>query len=406
MNPVLPQELSNIIVDHLDDRPTLTSCALVNKAWLHHARFHIFFRVVARYNMHKPELIRRSESEYGFLTDIISLGEDITNLVREVHLTASLIYPAAPLFESLVATLLRSFPKLTSLVLEQVEFKFTEPTISFDPPPLPNSLRRLTLHKCSSTPDQLITLLESIPYLEDLRLLDHHLHKKGHTTPATQVASTISRHSLTSLCLDGMAWPRFFIGGLEPSPSRLKNFNVTIYALAFWGLADEFIYSSAGSIHHLHFIIEHLPPDDPCDFIITQSVRSISLRIFASICTWSMANPLPFFDWKRRALSQFGLVLRILRRLPSTFVTHFEVQIVYSDSDPADLLADFQWHTFDMTLKGLVKLEGITFSGSITRTDSNSTNDLEHSIRVPLPDQWKAFLRAKLPLSSRILGFK
>lgn len=262
MNPVLPQELSDIIIDHIDDRPTLTSCALVNKAWMHYARFHIFRRVVAQYNAHKPGVTPKSESEYGFLTDIISLGEDVTSLVREVHLTPPSIAPTAPLFESLVVTLLRSFPKLTSLVLEQVEFKFTEPTTTLDPSLLPNSLRRLTLYKSFSTPNQLITLLQSIPCIEDLRLLDHHLHINGYTTPISQVASTISRLPLTSLSLDGMGWVCPFIKEREPFPSRLKEFNVRIYVTEFWMVANEFIYSSAGSIHHLYLIIEDTTPDD------------------------------------------------------------------------------------------------------------------------------------------------
>lgn len=185
ISPRLPQELSDAIIDHFqDDHLALSSYALVNKAWLDYARHHIFRRILARHHPQIPGVSFKSKSEFGFLTDIIALGDGVTNLVREIYLTKTTVdLPTSTktlLTKSFLVTLLKSFPNLSSLILEKVELGSDFDPATFGsliatPGSIPPSTspHKLILLDCSSTPDQLEQLLQLAPYIHDLQVSNH-----------------------------------------------------------------------------------------------------------------------------------------------------------------------------------------------------------------------------------------
>jgi hypothetical protein len=79
MSPLIPQELSDIIIDHLhDDRPALGRCGLVCQSWLPSSRFHLFstiklfpfnidtaLTILCTHNSTIPPYVRRLEMEEG-----------------------------------------------------------------------------------------------------------------------------------------------------------------------------------------------------------------------------------------------------------------------------------------------------------------------------------------------------
>lgn len=134
-------------------------------------------------------------------------------------------------------------------------------------------------------------------------------------------------------------------------------------------------------------------------------LTSISLKIFAQHKDPNSIQEPPAIlsgtvpdEWKIYSAKQWTIALNILQMVRPTALRRINIQIVYSDCDPKDILGGptYTWAALQEIFLDFDNLERITFSGN-TVLKSN----MQSMLMTPLPDRWKTFLRSKF---ARILG--
>ena len=264
--PRLPQELFDIVIGQLfNDRPTLLSCALVNYAWMCLARRYIFYRI--RLNLvHIVHEVDKPIRWKYHLDKIVGLGEEVTNLVKEVYFTAPKdISTTGRLTRPALITIFESLPKLHTLIFDALllDLKDFERATN-QAAPLSSSLRRLIIHDACCTSDQLIAFFELFPSIHDLRLLEWGIKLLGPRFFGTPSPTPFTRLPLETLSLEGFRWNYLLSPNEKHGWSSLRRLHIDLRWLYCYTLTRvQWIMSHASdSLRHLHFVLgdrESLP---------------------------------------------------------------------------------------------------------------------------------------------------
>ena len=158
MTAVLPQEILNLIVDHLrDDRVALKDCCLVSKTWVSRARRHLFARV----EFTSPH---RIEAWREFFPDPSTSPARHTRILVNRNLDVT-----APKLD--VTTWIHSFNRITQLELNRLTLDQTSLIQLYGLSP---TLTSLLLYNVHAPVSGIFNLICSFPLLENLALHSCH----------------------------------------------------------------------------------------------------------------------------------------------------------------------------------------------------------------------------------------
>ncbi|CDO73212.1 hypothetical protein BN946_scf185007.g267 [Trametes cinnabarina] len=119
--PNVPLELTDYIIDFLhEDARTLASCAVVSRAWIPAARFHLFRSIVLRDDAFSSSFRRllTLSPDLGYYVRDLTVARSVT--VSEVFLPSK---PAGPCINNALPQVLQQLPHLRSLTLAHVDLK-------------------------------------------------------------------------------------------------------------------------------------------------------------------------------------------------------------------------------------------------------------------------------------------
>lgn len=341
--PDLPPELSDRILDHLyDDKPTLSLCSLVCRAWRDTAHFHLFRDVVLeREHGENQELLRhviprctRTQSlelcdwdiaeaqdlelvhQIPSLTHLILTrcaigefrrgknGERKVFRVRKLTLNGIVTWPGAPLFYGKIAMMyskiFKFFPDIRILHVEDTGTK----ACHFFPVPKEMALEEITLHHCYHSGGDFLKELFPTSTTTDLTLkrLDvcvstdtdgstlSRLHRHPHDLIRGLQSLRIESDMGKSTCLLLCQWcvPHAFrIGSLYTVTPFWEPLLLPLTSLEHFTMCAVILKDQMDICAQLFF--EEFAPD-----YLSMSTRTVTLEL--RIVDISCPDPIEFFD--------------------------------------------------------------------------------------------------------------
>ena len=166
MSLSLPQEIFNLIVDHLHDDPTtLRACCLVSKSWIPRTRIHLFNSV--EFRLYGPTL-------ESWMQAFPNPSNSPAHYTRSLHLLYSAVLNALPW--------IRSFNHIVELVVGSLESDSGRTSFA-QLRGLSPTLKRLNIFYSRAPLSDFLDFICSFPFLEDLSL--HYLTTEGNTNEWT-----------------------------------------------------------------------------------------------------------------------------------------------------------------------------------------------------------------------------
>jgi len=172
--PLLPPEIMDMVIDHLfNDKPALSSCALVCQDWLPSTRYHLF------HTLRVQEIIPSNQPRYAALhnvwlqdfQDFVRSSPAVCTYIKELHVAS---YPedSSMVLHVGVATLLTIFTSIPALEYLSLCTKYIVIQSSYGglaDIASPNPLRKLSIHGPTFENwalDSLLSLFSSIDILQ------------------------------------------------------------------------------------------------------------------------------------------------------------------------------------------------------------------------------------------------
>ncbi|KAJ6500144.1 hypothetical protein C8R47DRAFT_283913 [Mycena vitilis] len=183
----LPDELAELIIDRCEDRPTLSSCSLVCKAWHTRARFRLFSAPIEVVDL--PGVARVKAFIATLQHPLCTLHPYIRSLsIRQSSSNAAILNPLIPVLVGLSNLTYLEIVAANALPSDDAQALFRS---SF------RSLQHLRLRMTFATCTDAVALICSFPLLETLRL---HARWIGSSLPPSATLPT----NLHTLDLDGL----------------------------------------------------------------------------------------------------------------------------------------------------------------------------------------------------------
>jgi hypothetical protein len=196
MSCSLPQEILDLIVDHLRDEPTtLKSCCVVSKSWIHRTRTHLFARVEFHAPKSHVELWRKIFSDPS---------RSPVHHTRHLSICGLALVTAA---DADTGGWIRTFRNFVHLHLESIDFE-NDNQVSLVP--FYGLSPTLTSLRIMSTSSEILELICSFPLLEDLALVFLSLGGDAWDTPSTSPKLTGSLELVA-------------LGAIRPAARRLLS---------------------------------------------------------------------------------------------------------------------------------------------------------------------------------------
>ena len=237
MSCSIPQEILDLIVDHLHDEPTtLKACCVVSRSWIHRTRTHLFARV----EFHAPK------SHVELWKKIFpDPSRSPAHHTRHLSIRGIALVTAADADSA--GGWIRTFNNLVHLRLHSIDFKSDHRASLV---PFHGLSPTLTSLHLSYTSLEVLDLLCSFPLLEDLALVFFNLSGGDvWDTPSTSPKLT------GSLELSGLAPIRPAVRRLLSFPGGLHFANITV------SCPDEDVRSTMDLVSRCSDTLESLTTD-------------------------------------------------------------------------------------------------------------------------------------------------
>ncbi|KAI0704637.1 hypothetical protein C8Q76DRAFT_752267 [Earliella scabrosa] len=154
---VVPQELSDIIIDHLhNDKPSLKNCSLVCKAWTDESQHHLFSRLVVG-----PRLVGTTVTD---LVPFLSSTPAVAVHVKDLVVSNCNFVTLAHLREMVI-----SLPNMSTFTLHKTRI-VPVPEVAWDLPCVKTAMKTVSITHCTTTTAMMLHIIGFFSTIHDLVL--------------------------------------------------------------------------------------------------------------------------------------------------------------------------------------------------------------------------------------------